>query len=331
MSNKKYYVADLNDAINNYTTEPGAATLYAVLGAVFEGIENNYTLPCPAMLNKDGGSFSPMFVQTREGKTHLVALTYLDGEQYPMVADVKLQSLFRLSLDLEDCEAIVFNPGTDNEFRLPKAVLAYGIGAGYQMAMEDYERDAGTMDEPNENDQNELRLKRPINSELFFSIQDRIINLGEDSDSDHIVFDLLDDPDMLFIQVARTGSGFHVELAFDMSDFKWMHPLILGCDLPSGETLELLNRMLVKGESPDNIDLVQNQFRQMQIDWPEEEEVENEQDNEKPTDPYIPYTIDLYVPTSLDSDVFFDDFHNFLEHWGCELRRFAVSPDDESI
>ena len=88
----------------------------------------------------------------------------------------------------------------------------------------------------------------------------------EEEDDDEDLTD--DDDNMLFIQAARAGEELHVELAFDMSDFQWEHPLILGNDMPLGEALELLRQLCVEGESPDDIDAVQNGFRCLDI-WKE--------------------------------------------------------------
>ena len=71
---------------------------------------------------------------------------------------------------------------------------------------------------------------------------------------------------MLFIQAVRCGDKCHVELAFDMSDLEWEHPLILGHEMPLGEALDLLRRLCVDSESPDDIDIIQNEFRHMDID-----------------------------------------------------------------
>ena len=49
-----------------------------------------------------------------------------------------------------------------------------------------------------------------------------------------------------------------------MSDFEWDHPLVLGHDLTLGEALHLLYRLLVDGESTDDIEEIQR-FRDMGV------------------------------------------------------------------
>ena len=141
MSEKKYYVEELNEVIQEYEDSPDPNRLYSVLCGLFEGIEENYSLPCPAEMNLENEKINPMFLKKKNGKEHLVVLTSLDGERYPTVADVKLRSIIRLVFNVEDCEGIIFNPFQDNAFFVPKQFLAFALAAGYKMAEEDYESD----------------------------------------------------------------------------------------------------------------------------------------------------------------------------------------------
>ena len=141
MSEKKYYVEELNDVIREYSGDPDAASLYSVLCGVFEGIEQNYSLPCPAEMNLETGRIKPMFLKKKDGKEHLVVLTSLDGEKYPTVADVKLRSLIKLVFNTENCEGIIINPFEEHNFFVPKQFLAYALSAGYRMAEDDYAED----------------------------------------------------------------------------------------------------------------------------------------------------------------------------------------------
>lgn len=137
MEEKKYYVEELDEVIREYLNDPGAAGLYSVLCGLFEGIEQNYSLPCPAEMNPENGRITPMFLKKKNGKEHLVVLTSLDGKRYPTVADVKLRSLIRLVFHVEDCEGFIFNPFEAHAFFVPKQFLAYALAAGYQMAEDD--------------------------------------------------------------------------------------------------------------------------------------------------------------------------------------------------
>ena len=140
-SEKKSYVEELDAVIDEYFQSPDPNRLYSVLNGIFDGIEKNYTLPCPANMDEDG-NFEIMFAKDEKGNESIAALTRLNGEQQPIVADVKMRSLVRLMLD-NDCEGLVLNPGEEHEFSVPKMFLAYALSAGYQMAMDDMSADQG--------------------------------------------------------------------------------------------------------------------------------------------------------------------------------------------
>ena len=91
MSEKKYYVEALDEVIAEYCEHPSPNSLYSVLYGIFEGIEQNYSLPCLAKMDDDG-NFSIMFAVDDQGKESVAALTRLDGEEQPIIADVKMRT-----------------------------------------------------------------------------------------------------------------------------------------------------------------------------------------------------------------------------------------------
>ena len=135
---EKKYLEEMDEVIRDYSSDPDAIGLYSVLCGLFEGIEKNYSLPCPAEMNLENGQIRPMFLRKKDGKGHLVVLTDLDGEEYPTVADVKLRSLIRLVFNTESCEGIIFNPFQYHRFFVPKQFLAYALAAGCRMAEVDF-------------------------------------------------------------------------------------------------------------------------------------------------------------------------------------------------
>ena len=139
MAEKKNYVEGLDELVAEYCEYPSPNTQYAVLNGLFEGIEKNYALPCPAEMDAEG-NFRIMFATDENGKESIVALTRLNGEMYPVMADVKMRRLVRILMDTE-CIGIVLNPGGAREFTVPKTFLAYALSAGYQMALEDMSTD----------------------------------------------------------------------------------------------------------------------------------------------------------------------------------------------
>ena len=135
MSEKKYYVEALDEVIGEYCEHPSPNSLYSVLNGIFEGIEQNYSLPCLAKMDEDG-DFAIMFAADDRGRESVAALTRLDGEEQSIIADVKMRSLVRIMAE-KNCEGIVLNPGGEHEFTVPKMLLAYALQAGYQVALDD--------------------------------------------------------------------------------------------------------------------------------------------------------------------------------------------------
>ena len=74
----------------------------------------------------------------------------------------------------------------------------------------------------------------------------------------------VNDDKVLFMQAKSWGDGYHVEIGFDMEDFNWDHPLILGADDVSFEdTLDLFRRIGLNGEETGDIEYITNNFKDM--------------------------------------------------------------------
>ena len=256
MREKKSFPEKLNEVIRAYKANPGEDTFSRLLCCVFRGIECDAEAAVPADLEKKG--LRPRFLERADGRMNMVILTVPDGKKYPYFAGVRLRDAVDIALTTNKCAGIVVDPGEDTEVVIMKELLFGALGAAISLLK----------DEHREEKVQELTLRRPIDEETFDRIEDIICEFRDDP-GDFLVLDLTDDDDdMLFIQAARAGEELHVELAFDMSDFQWEHPLILGNDMPLGEALELLRQLCVEGESPDDIDAVQNGFRCLDI-WKE--------------------------------------------------------------
>ena len=289
MDENTTYLKTMNRYIAEYCRAPGLDSLYAVLTVVFGGIEENYSLPAPVELNDEAITVSPLFVSDKDGNEYLVVLTDQDNEKYPVIANVKMRALLRLALSRETCSGIYFNPDTEKEFFIPKKFLQHAVSAGRGMA-EDDRRQENDIDA--ESEEKYQQIQRPISEEEFKLIEDKIKNLRNNPD-DFLVLNLKDDPDMLFIQVCRCGDECHVELAFDMSDFGWDYPLILGNELLPGVALLLLYELCVEGKSPDDMEIVQTSFRDMGFGRKKEKKEENNVDKSK---------LIRVKPTAFDTD-----------------------------
>ena len=258
MENNKSFPEELNDAILAYRDDPHEDSYCRLLCCVLDGIALDVSIPIPADMDFERRAVRPRFQESRQGETGLVALTDPDGEKYPYFANVKLRAVLRILLNEEKCSGILLNPEECNEVLIRKDLLVSAIGAGLGMLEERRDRE-----NQGEEDEQTEKIQRPISEEAFERIEEKISAFRDDL-ADYLVLDLIDDMDMLFLKACRRGDLCHVELGFDMSDFEWDHPLVLGHDLPLGEALHLLYRLLVDGESTDDIEEIQR-FRDMGV------------------------------------------------------------------
>ena len=254
---EKAFPEALNDAITAFKVAPCEDTFSDLLCLLYDGIEENESIPIPAEMDWDKMTIRPSFRPREDGNKALVALTVPDGERYPQFADVRLRAVVRIMLGTENCSGILLDPDENTQLFLRKDLFVCAIGAGLGM-LEDNE------DQQDESDDTtrKMQIRRPVDEETFSWIKETICRFRDDPD-DFLVLELTDDKDMLFIQAVRCGNECHVELAFDMSDFDWEYPLILGHEMPLDDALKLLRQLCVDGASPDDIALIQNKFRDM--------------------------------------------------------------------
>ncbi len=275
MDGKCSYVEKLDEAIGEYLDSPGSSNLLTVLCGLFDGIESDYSLPCPAEMDLEGMNAKPMFLRTEDGYADLVLLTSLDGEEYPLVADIRLRAIMRLIFNTEDCDGIIFNPSGKHRLFIPRQFLAYALSAGYNMAIEDIENERKAKKHKAEfcfSDDKSIEIRRPIEWVEFEVIEDRIRNLTDDED-DYVIVDLIEDKDDLrFIQTIRHGELWYVELAYDMSEFGKEYPLILGAEMSIDEAVDLFKRICQYGMSPDDIRMVQERFHDIGFTGPDNDE-----------------------------------------------------------
>ncbi len=275
MDGKNSYVEDMDLAIDRYSDSPCPGSLFAVLCGLFDGIKENYSLPCPSEMNLEDMNVKPMFLRTKAGKEHLVVVTQPVDDDFPTIVDIRLRALLGLIFDTEDCEGIVFNPGGAHEFYVPKDLLSYALSAGFSMAEETHEKEkkaAKSRRKVKFTDNNSVEICRPIEYSQFEVIEKRIRNLTDDPD-DYVIVDLKKDKDdLLFVQTIRHDELWYVELAFDMRDFGKKHPLIIGAELELEETVDLFKRLCEYGMSPDDIRIVQDRFRDIGFDGVDDDE-----------------------------------------------------------
>ena len=264
MAGKNSYVKDMDLAIVRFTDSPCPGTLFAVLRCLFDGIKENCSLPCPSEMNHGDKNVKPVFLRTKAGKEHLIAVTQPVDEDYPTIAGFRLRALMRIIFDTKGCEGIFFNPGGAHEFYVPKDLLTSALSAGSGMAEETRKKQKKAARSRRKvifKENNSVEICRPIEYSQFEAIEERIRNLADDPD-DYVIVDLKNDrDDLLFVQTIRDDGAWYTELAFDMRDYGKKHPRIIGAELELEETVDLFMRLCVYGMSPDDIRIVQERFR----------------------------------------------------------------------
>ena len=136
MYEKSGFVEELNEVIGEYCKCLDRNRLFAVLIRLFEGILENYTIPCPAEMDKDA-NLKTAFVTDEKGNESLVALTEIDKKIDSIIVDLKMRSLIRLMLEEENSIGLVLNPGGEHELFVPKMLFVCALATGYRMAMDE--------------------------------------------------------------------------------------------------------------------------------------------------------------------------------------------------
>ncbi len=242
----------LNDEIRAFKANRNTITFCSLLCCILDGLTENADVPVPGEMDWDTMVFRPEYLTDEDENETLVILSIPDGTKNPFLANVRLRAVMRAMLNNERCDGFVIDPDNDGGVLIYKELIVSALSAALAML-----NDGG-----GRRDTRRMKLRRPADEEKFEEIKEKLLSLRDDPE-DYFVIDLVDDEEMMFLQAVRSGDELHVELGFDMSDFEWDHPLILGHEMEPGEALELLRRILVEKTPVDEIDVVQNRFRNM--------------------------------------------------------------------
>ena len=109
----------------------------------------------------------------------------------------------------------------------------------------------------------QITTPRPAPAEVLENVKCILYNL-KDKRFEHLVIEFrnyIDDESLDFIQFCRSGEGYHMELVYDMTDFGWDVPLVLGCDdIIYEEAIEITEKICA-GEQTGDIDIVNRCFK----------------------------------------------------------------------
>lgn len=112
---EKAFPEVLKETICAYKEDPAEDKFIDLLCLLWDGIEENGSVPVPAEMDWDKMTIRPSFRPREDGREALVALTVPDGERYPYFADVRLRAMVRIMLSMENCAGILFDPEEDTQ------------------------------------------------------------------------------------------------------------------------------------------------------------------------------------------------------------------------
>ena len=241
----------LDAGVRAFEKNRDLASYCGILETFFDGIRENSMIEVLFNIDFEARDEAPATIEYEDGSESLLILTNMsEGTAAPAVP-VTLRSLLKEFDRKENCDGFIINPGHDDLF-IPKTVIKAGIGAGYQVAFDEIEDEAALM--ATNRSEKELVVKRPMAEEEYAELANRIRAFNQNID-DFLKISFLHDDDLLFIQVLRTEQPGerHLSFGFDMSDFGWDKPLMLGNSLTTDKTLEIIRKVCVDGIDPNNM------------------------------------------------------------------------------
>ena len=254
------YLAVMDEAIRDYQTE--SITFEGILETFFNGIKDNRNIKVPYDIDVEKQEAAPAVIEFEDGTVALLVLTNMSEDMEAYAVPTSLRSLVKEMGRKENCDGIIFNPGSDDIF-FSRRLIESALSAGYQIAMDEIEEEAAVL--AANTDDREIVVKRPVTEAQFAVIEERI-RAFEDNTDDFLKISFLHDEDLLFSQVIRADQPEkrHLSFAYDMEDFGWDEPLVLGGVLPLDKTVEILRKICVDGVEPDSSKIEElNHFRKI--------------------------------------------------------------------
>ncbi len=242
------YLAVMDKAIRDYQSE--SITFEGILETFFNGIKENRIIKVLYDIDVEKQEVAPAVIEFEDGTVALLVLTNMSEDTEAYAVPTSLRSLVKEMGRIENCDGIIFNPGSDDIF-FSRRLIESALGAGYQIAMDEIEEEAALL--AANTDDKEIVVKRPVTEAQFAAIEERI-RAFEDNTDDFLKISFLHDEDLLFSQVIRADRQEmrHLSFGYDMEDFGWDKPLVLGGVLSADKTVEILRKICVDGLEPDS-------------------------------------------------------------------------------
>ena len=261
--------------VKQFSAEGNSCRFSKVLSDLLTMLENDISVTTPASFDASADAalaIQPVALSDDYDNDYLVIQTEED-EHFPFTMKLKIRKLFATIKEDESLSGIIINPFTD-EIVIPREFADAAVslfGAGY-IAAKEYIRDAEKEHEEQESGISgvsySIDTPLPMPEENFASIP-VILDALRDLPYEHLTVSFRNhrrnDP-VIYMQAARNTCNeklYHVEVAFDMSDFNWQHPLILGKDdMTLSEASDLFHEICVNCTQTDQIPVIQ-EFKDM--------------------------------------------------------------------
>lgn len=259
------WAKDLDAAVEDFNKTKKTGAYERILSLILNGLE--YFVPAVVPAEPGDGDRKIQVQLVKSGdRSYGVLLTKPEKEFEYLATRTFVDVLTELRE--RNVSGLVINPYEENivisRYFTDSALDVFFAGI-------QYEREHPKSDDQQKDDAEELshvvERSRPMAEDEFEEIEDILRNLVHEATESFLVVDFknyVGDDAVLFMQAKKWGEGYHVEIGFDMSDFDWDHPLILGADDISFEdTVDLFRRIGMNGEETGDIDLITNQFKKM--------------------------------------------------------------------
>ena len=259
------WTKDLDAAVEEFNTTKKTGAYERILSLILNGLEYFVPAVIPAEQGDDGGTMQIQLVRSGD-KSYGVILTKPEKEFDNLVT--RNFATVLTELRERDISGLVINPYEENivisRYFTDSALDVFFAGIKYEREqLENNDQE----DDESADLSHTVERSRPMTEEEFAEIEDILANLKHGEVDSFLVVDFknyVGDDMVLFMQAKKWDEGYHVEIAFDMKDFDWDHPLILGADNVSFEdTVDLFRRIGLNGEETGDIDLITNQFKDM--------------------------------------------------------------------
>ena len=265
----------LASAMEEYWATGKPLALTEVLSSLLYMIYKDISVYVPAEpgTENDGSPvIRPTVLQSGKEEKYIVIQPVPD-DHFDFMVTMKMIKVFSFVYDHDDLKGIVLDPYGENiqisrSFVVSVIELAgHMFRCGKEKAEEESSSKAeaqGASKKP-EGVSFSVNCSCPMPEESFTGVGEALHSL-RDLPYEHVTVSFTNsepEAEALFIQAARCGGTedgeplYHAEIAFDMSDFEWDHPLILARDgLTFEETVGLFHDVCVSCIPTDKIPLV---------------------------------------------------------------------------